>query len=403
MSEFDRAQRVLNVIQIHNSPQNNAQNTLDRILISGESQCQPTLVNAFLQNKSCGRIVLTNNAEAYRGIPNAIVICNSVGSRNYHPFYGHSQTEIEDMLCGLIPLVHNPTDGLKMLVKAFSRMLTLDAALIDAIVNNHYRITNDLFEERADLLVQRGSLSRRDADDLCDMLRGYSTSYSALESMLSALTRMSANASGISGFRVTRSLKNILTSGGCVVFAFDGNLEAADQYDRTLLALLPTDLTCLCHCTQDFALVFDNLPWSYIEPFSWIIQKKVSCLMHLVDSVEYTRPGPAADCIGNRFTRYLIFRHSSDETCTYWSNFLGKGRFVEYSYSGGNTVTTRYPLSQAYNYLFGMEQHNEGVGYHYVDRNIYQSYDIKNQPDFVFMCFDKKNNHVFQNTLADLR
>ena len=404
MSEFDKTQRILNTIRIHQPETAQVSDDRERILISGESRYQPMLVKAYLQNKRCGRIVLTGNADAYRDLPNTTIICNRPGSRNYYPFHGHTQLEIEDMLRSLIPLVRNPTDGLDGLLKYFSRMMMLDPNLIDAIVRNDCCITTDLFEERLDLMVQRGRISERDGENLFRKLRSCTTDYTALQKMLNALTRMSANASTGIGLHVTRSLKGILEAGGCVVFEFDGNIDAQDFYDRTILSLLPTDLQLLCTNNQhSFAIVFDNLPWIYFRPFRWILGKKVSCLVHLMEFVEYANPGEASDCFGNQFARYLIFKHSSDETCTYWSNFLGKGRLIEYTYSGGNTITTRYPLSQALNFLYGSEQHNEGMSYHYVDRNIYQSYDIKNQQDFVFMCFDKRTNNVFQNTLENLR
>lgn len=404
MSEFDKARNVLRIIRVQQPERNQPGGGQERILISGESACQSMLVEAYLQNKNCGRLVVTGNADPYRFLPNTAVICNRPGSRTYHPFHGHTKQEIEDMLCSLIPLVNEPSNGLRPLIKLFSRLLTMDPGLLDAIVNNDCCITNDLFEERLELVIQSGRCSRPDAESLYDKLRSYTTDYTALQNMLDSLTRMSANAAARTGLSVARSLRNMLACGSCVVFEFDGNIDGADRYDRTLLSLLCADLQLLCSGSQlEFAFVFDDLPWDYFRPFRWLLGKKVPFLANLSGFAEYVDPGEAANCFGTQFMRYLIFRHSSSEACTYWSDFLGQGRLIEYTYSAGNTVTTRYPLSQALNFLYGSEQHNDGMSYHYVDRNIYQSYDIKNQMDHVFLSFDKRTNNVCQNTLSDLR
>ena len=96
----------------------------------------------------------------------------------------------------------------------------------------------------------------------------------------------------------------------------------------------------------------------------------------------------------------MIFRHANYDMSVFWSNSFGTARIVEYNYSNSTTVTTKYPLFPIANGLFGMQQHTEVSGFHYVDKNIHPDYEIRNLQNNELFYYVKSQNRISQHSLA---
>ena len=106
MSEFDKIQNILH----RTNPSVNAainpvssHSRITKCLLSGTSRWQQVLVESFATNQNVGKIILTKESanSVYHSLANrsdTIIIRNSPSSKSYHPFSGHNDIEIAQML-----------------------------------------------------------------------------------------------------------------------------------------------------------------------------------------------------------------------------------------------------------------------------------------------------------------
>lgn len=408
MSEFDKIQNILHRTNPSVNTAINSVSAYSRItkcLLSGTSRWQQVLVESFVANQNIGKIILTKESanSVYHSLVNrtdTIVIRNSPSSKAYHPFSGHNDVEIAQMLKKLSNQGTRDAD-LNNLIRHFSKLFTLDSNLIEAISNNIEGLTLELIEERLEILVRRNIVSEREAEQRMGVFRSYVSSFSTLEDMLADLIEFSRVSNLSLGFRTSYSVNTALANRKNLVFVFDGDLNSASGYDKTLLTLLSSDIELSQSIkTIPFALIIDDVSYLYIKPFQALLDRgNVFVVLNLETETDYSVNKVYGQLITTKFERYMIFRHTNDTARNYWSNFFGGARVIEYNYSNSNTAITKYPMFSTLTGLFGTEQHSDVVGFHYVDRNIFQEYDIRNLHEKEYLLFEKNSNQISQQTL----
>lgn len=403
MSEFDKARNLLdrrNIVMRNSLEKNN----VEKILFSGESPMQKKFITSYISSRRSSKIILdksgsTNMWKSYVNDPNTVVIRNSNDSKAYNPFWGHSDVEIYQMLLKLASS-EKLTSGFKILLKLFSELLKYDINLIDAVSRSDAGCTLELFERRLDLLVRKNIISEREANARFERLRSYVSSFQDLESLILDLTLFTGNIVSAQGFRTTYSLTTILNQHKNVVFVFDGDLNSASGFDKMLLTLLSGDLEFVESTYHSFDLIINDLSYQYIKPFEWALEsEKIPCLVNFESETNYATIQMFGQLVRSNMSKYAIFRHSNSQACKFWSDALGTSPMVEYSYNMSDSNTTKYPLFSPVNNLFGTQQHSESVGYRYVDKNIYQDYDIRNLGPNEFFYYDKGLNQVSQQSI----
>lgn len=403
MSEYSKVLRIINTSNNVNNRTENRSNSSDRILMSGESILQGKLLQMYIRRKNCGKIILVQEHDEavireLNRIPNTVVIHNSAETKAYHPFAGHSEDEIYKMMCALS--VSEPmSNGLKRLLRYFSRLLVLDENLIEVIVREGCDI--DVLESRVDILCQRCKITESEGRHLLDHIESFAQYFVSIEVLLDNLLEFTRKKSTPMGFNTSYSIRSCIEQHKNMVFVFDNDLNAADGYDRLLLTLLSADINLSLKNTQEeYCFVINDLKYQYLRPFEWILsQPKASLFINLYRAADYYKNNIYSQLIRSRFEDYLIFTHKNQDMCVFWSNSLGSARTVEYNYSNSDTTITRYPLLPVANGLFGMQQHSEVLGYHYVDKNIHQDYEIRDLRNTELFYFVRSQNRISRHSL----
>ena len=403
MSEYDKVQRMLHRSDTITSGFT-SKSAKDKILISGDSTIQQQLIRLLVKNKKGGKIILTKESlnafwHELRNDPDYVIIQNIPGSKTYHPFTGHSDSEIYKMLCAL-PGTREISSGLKLLLKQFSKLLVLDENLIEAIVAQGCSIS--VFENRLDMLMQRGLINEITRNSWQARLESYVSYYGDLEVLLNDVLEFTENMIHTNGFRTAHSLEQDITSGRNLIFVFDNDLHSASGYDKMLLTLLAGDLEfSLKNSEKRYWFIVNDLSYQYVRPFEWVYsQPNVSLLMNLESVADYCLNPRYTQLIRSKFENYMIFEHRNQDMSVFWSNFFGTARIVEYNYSNSNTVTTKYPLFPIANGLFGTQQYSEVLGFHYVDKNIHPEYELRNLRNDEIFYYVKSQNRVSKHTLV---
>ena len=404
MSEFSKA---LNILHRSDQAENNyqaQQNLTDKVLMSGESGIQRQLLQMYIQRKKLGKIILIRKRDdafmrTLSSIPNTVIIQNAAGTKTYHPFAGHSENEIYQMLCAL-PFPGNMGSGLRRLLSYFSKLLVIDENLIEAIVNEGCDL--DVLEARVDELCRRNVITENEGRRLLQRMESFTRDFVDLEALLIDLMELTRKGSASFGFRASYSIRSCIEQNKNLVFVFDNNLRAADGYDRMLLSLVSSDIELSLKNTQkEYCFVVDDLKHQYLQPFEWVFsQPNVSCLINLNETADYCTNKSYSQLVKSGFEDYLIFTHKNHDMCVFWSDSFGSARTVEYNYSASNTAVTRYPLLPIANGLFGMQQHSETTGYHFVDKNMHQDYEIRDLRNNELFYFVRSQNRISRHSLT---
>ena len=286
-----------------------------------------------------------------------------------------------------------------LLLKYFARLLVMDENLIDAIAREGCDLF--VFEEHINGLCQRNVLTEREGQRLLNHFESLTQSFVDLEVMLDDLLQLTRKGAASLGFRVSYSIKSCIEQNRNMIFVFDGSLRSSDGFDRMLLSLLSADAELsLKNTRKRYCFMVDDLKYQYLSPFEWIFSEPdVTLMVNLNESADYTANRLYAQLIRSKFEDYLIFTHKNSDMCSFWSDSLGSARTVEYNYSNSNTTTTRYPLLPVANGLFGMQQHSEVTGYHYVDKNIHQDYEIRDLRNNELFYYIRSKNRISRHTL----
>ena len=403
MSEFDKVRQVLH----HTNPTTtgfNSVNMTDKVLISGDSTYQQQLILLFMQNRKNGKIVLTHESENafwhnMRNHPDYVIIQNTPGSRTYHPFAGHTDIDIYRMLCAL-PCTSEVSDGLRLLLKQFAKLLVLDENLIEALVTDGCTI--ETFENRLNILSRRNLINETRRNAFQSRLESYISYFESLEVLLNDLLDFTENMLHTRGFRTAHSIATDISKGKNIVFVFDNDLRSASRYDKMLLSLLASDFELsLKNSNINYSFIIDDLSYQYVRPFEWIYsQPNVSYLMNLESVADYYTNPRYSQLVRSKFEIYMVFGHANHDMSVFWSDSFGTAKIVEYNYSNSNTVTTKYPLFPMANDLFRMQQYTEVSGFHYVDKNIHPDYEIRNLRNNELFYYVKSQNRIIQHSLV---
>ena len=181
--------------------------------------------------------------------------------------------------------------------------------------------------------------------------------------------------------------------------------QISSSIPRRVLALsswlLQAAKQTLKNSSINYTLVIDDLPYTYVKAFEWVFSQNLpSIIINLASAADYHINARYTHLIRSKIDYYLVFNHQNQDMCRFWSDSFGTSRIIEYNYSSSNTVTTKYPLFEFANNLLGSQQQTNVSSYHYVDKNLYPDYEIRNLLPNEFFFYERQTNRLTKRILS---